>query len=645
MKRMLSMLLGVVAVGASAYAADPPGKSLLPPDGIAAFKLSDGAGDYARMSTTTVTGQAFKSALRIEVAKKPERAQQVAISTSVDAAIANGDVLMISFWMRSGGPGEVTLDAAFRAPMPLGARGARGGMPGAPGAGGPPPAGGPPSAAAGAPPATGAARGAGAAGGGFVGGFSFGGRGGLNAPAVAGVAWKKITFPFAATRDYAKGEAEVSLTLGMKAQTVEIAGIELLDYGTTRKVADLPFTRIGYQGSEPTAAWRKAADARIEKLRKGDLTVLVKDAGGKPVPGAQVAVRMKKHAFLWGTAVNASSFSNGRMTPETLERYKQEILKNFNAAVMENENKWPQWSVVANRPATIKVIDWLRDNGVIVRGHNLVWPSWNNSNVKEAVEAKGNPPQLAKVILDHIAETTRELKGKFVDWDVINETFTNHDFMDILGRQVMVDWFKAARAGDPDAKLYINDFNIIEGNDTAHQDDYAATIKYLIDAGAPVDGIGLQGHFPSRVTGMDDLIKRVDRFAAFGKELEVTEFDINTSDEGTQADYTRDFMTYMFSNPSVKAFLLWGFWEGAHWIPSGAMMRRDWSLKPNGQVYQDLVFKKWWTNADGKTGAKGTFTTRGFLGDYEIQVVAGGKTRTVKASVGKDGRTIECVLQ
>ena len=638
MRRIITMLLcAIAAVACAAFAADQAATSLLPADAVAAFRLSEGAGNYARMSTTAVTGQAFKTALRIDVTAKPQRAQEVTISAPVGAAIAGGDVLMISFWMRSGARGEATLDAAFRAPMAMGARGARGGVPGAPGAAGPPPAGGPP---AGAP---GAARAA-AGGGGFVGGFGFGGRGGLNAPAVAGAAWKKITLPFAVNRDYAAGEAEVGFTLGMKAQTVEIGGIELLNYKTTRKVADLPFTRIGYQGSEPAAAWRKAAEARIEKVRKGDLTVLVKDGAGKPVPGAQVAVRMKKHAVLWGTAVNASAFSNGRMTPENLERYKQEILKNFNASVMENETKWPQWSNVANRPATIKVIDWLRENGVLVRGHNLVWPSWNNSNVKEAVEAKGNPPQLAKVILDHISETTRELRGKFVDWDVINETFTNHDFMDILGRQVMVDWFKAARAGDPDAKLYINDFNIIEGDDKAHQDDYAATIKYLIDAGAPVDGIGFQGHFPSRVTPMDELIRRTERYAAFGKEMEVTEFDINTSDEGTQADYTRDFMTYMFSHPSVKAFVLWGFWEGAHWIPSGAMMRRDWSLKPNGQVYQDLVFKKWWTNADGKTGTKGTFTTRAFLGDYEIEVKAGGKTRIVKASLGMDGKTVECVL-
>jgi endo-1,4-beta-xylanase len=644
MSRIPMMLLGAVAALACAvYAADQAATPLLPAGAVAAFRFNEGAGDYARLSTTAVTGQAFKSALRIDVTTKPQRAQQVAISTPVDAAIANGDVLMISFWMRSGAPGEATLDAAFRAPMVLGARGARGGVPGAPGATGPPPAGGPP---AGAPSAQGAAgRAVGAAGGGgFVGGFGFGGRGGLNAPAVAGAAWKKITLPFAVNRDYAKGEAEVVFTLGMKAQTVEIGGIELLNYGTTRKVSDLPFTRIGYQGSEPTAGWRKAAEVRIEKVRKGDLTVLVKDGAGSPVSGAQVAVRMKKHAFLWGTAVNASAFSNGRMTPENLERYKQEILKNFNFSVMENETKWPQWSNVANRPATIKVIDWLRDNGVLVRGHNLVWPSWNNSNVKEAVEAKGNPPQLAKVILDHISETTRELRGKFVDWDVINEPFTNHDFMDILGRQVMVDWFKAARAGDPDAKLYINDFNVIAGDDRAHQDDFAATIKYLIDAGAPLNGIGLQGHFPSRVTPMDELIRRVERYAAFGRELEVTEFDINTSDEGTQADYTRDLMIYMFSNPSVKAFVMWGFWEGAHWIPSGAMMRRDWSLKPNGQVYQDLVFKRWWTNADGKTGTKGTFKTRAFLGDYEIEVKAGAKTRTVKASLGKDGKTVECVL-
>ena len=156
-------------------------------------------------------------------------------------------------------------------------------------------------------------------------------------------------------------------------------------------------------------------------------------------------------------------------------------------------------------------------------------------------------------------------------------------------------------------------------------------------AAGPLSGAG---HTP-----MDDLMKRFDRFEAFGKELEITEFDINTSDEATQSDYTRDFMTAAFSLPSVKAFLMWGFWEGAHWIPRGAMMRRDWSFKPNGDVYKDLVFKRWWTNADGKTGAQGTFATRGSLGDYEIEVKAGGKVKTVRVSLPKEGAQAECVLE
>lgn len=85
--------------------------------------------------------------------------------------------------------------------------------------------------------------------------------------------------------------------------------------------------------------------------------------------------------------------------------------------------------------------------------------------------------------------------------------------------------------------------------------------------------------------------RRTDETVRSGKELEITEFDIDTSDEATQTDYTRDFMTAAFSQPSVKAFVMSGFWEGAHWKPRGAMLRRYWSLKPNGEAYQELAFK------------------------------------------------------
>lgn len=75
------------------------------------------------------------------------------------------------------------------------------------------------------------------------------------------------------------------------------------------------------------------------------------------------------------------------------------------------------------------------------------------------------------------------------------------------------------------------------------------------------------------------------------------------------------------------------------------MLRRDWSVKPNGEAYQDLMFKKWWTNADGKTGAQGAFAARGSVGEYEIEVNAGGKTKTVRANLPRDRARVEVPVE
>lgn len=156
-------------------------------------------------------------------------------------------------------------------------------------------------------------------------------------------------------------------------------------------------------------------------------------------------MHMRKHALLWGTAVSGIAFTGGRMPPENLASYKEEIKKNFNFVVMENETKWPQWANEASRPGTLATIDWLRGNGLQVRGHNLVWPPWRNTNVKAATDARENPTALAKVIADHIAETTAALRGRVVDWDVINETFANHDLKMVRAFEVLIE---VRRAGE-----------------------------------------------------------------------------------------------------------------------------------------------------------------------------------------------------
>ncbi len=538
----------------------------------------------ARLEVVTAAGQPFGRAIRIE------SSGAVRVAAPIGAALASGDVLFAAFTIRgvrpaAGSEVEVSFEPSGRFCLPL------------------------------------------------------------RMPVEAGPEWRKVEYPFWIWQDYRPGQAELVFSLRGPGQAVEIGGIELVNHGKTKRVSDLPCTRLGYAGSEPSAPWRAAADSRIEKIRKGDLKVEVKDGAGAPVANASVTLKMRKHAFGFGTAVSGPVLFSERLPAAEVENYRARVVELFNRAVMENDLKWPQWENRANRPRTVKAVEWLRDSGLDVRGHNLVWPSWRWTQVPAAAAAKNDPGALAKVILDHIADSAGTMRGRVAEWDVINEPFSNHDFMDILGRHAMVDWFHAARKADPGARLYINDYDIFAGNDRAHQDHYYETIRYLLDQGAPLDGIGVQGHFPARVTPPEEVLRRLERFAALGKPIEITEFDIDTNDEQTQAEYTRDFMTLVFSHPSVSGFLMWGFWEGSHWKPKGAMVRHDWSLKPNGQAYKDLVFGKWWTSAAGTTGRDGTWSARGFMGEYDLEVRAGNNVRTAHVKLPKEGARVAVVIE
>ncbi|MBI4873116.1 MAG: endo-1,4-beta-xylanase [Acidobacteria bacterium] len=583
--------LWIFAMAALGCAAPVPAP-LFEANPVTRFQLRPQGTESARVQLVDVAGQPFSKAIRIQTLKRSGSAPAPLVVAPIEREVEAGDIAHATFWVRTvettEPSGEASLSIRYQPPLS------------------------PWSHA-------------------------------LNMPAPAKSAWQKFEYPFTIRRSAEKGQAELAFTFGPQPQTVEIGGIAIVNYGKSRRISELPLTPLGYAGSEPDAPWRKAARERIEKIRKAGLTVVVKDKDGKRVRNAAVAVRMRKHAFGFGTAVGGPTLAGVRVAPEDLRKYKEHILKLFNWAVMENDLKWPQWSVVADRPRTLAAVDWLRENGILVRGLNLIWPSFRNSPAA-AREMKDKPEALAKFILDHMESDAALLKGRLVHWDVINETFSNHDFMDILGRQAMVDWFKAARRGDPDVKLYINDFGIISGNDTAHQNDYAATIHYLNEMGAPLDGIGLQGHFSPRVTPPEEALRRLDRFAGFKKDLAVTEFDIDTVDERTQADYTRDYLTLTFSHPAIQSFLMWGFWEGRHWKPNGAMYRTDWSKKPNAEAYESLVLKKWWTNVAGRSDARGAYAVRGFLGDYDVEVRSGQKSKTLRTSLPAGGTTVECVL-
>ena len=132
----------------------------------------------------------------------------------------------------------------------------------------------------------------------------------------------------------------------------------------------------------------------------------------------------------------------------------------------------------------------------------------------------------------------------------------------------------------------------------------------------------------------------LDRFGKFGLPICVTEFDQEVADEELQGNYMRDFLTVMFSHPSVINFTMWGYWDGSHWKNNAPIYRKDWSLKPGGEAFKNLVFKQWWTSAEGETDARGEYRLRGFLGDYDLTVSRAGKTKAIQVALPKGGRTV-----
>ena len=116
-------------------------------------------------------------------------------------------------------------------------------------------------------------------------------------------------------------------------------------------------------------------------------------------------------------------------------------------------------------------------------------------------------------------------------------------------------------------------------------------------------------------------------------------------DEALQADYLRDVMTVAFSHPAFQGIVMWGFWEGRHWKPDAALYRRDWSVKPAGQTWLDLVKGEWWTSKVGKTDSHGRYATRGFLGQYVVVVEHGAQRRRQMLSLPREGKELLILLK
>jgi endo-1,4-beta-xylanase len=381
-------------------------------------------------------------------------------------------------------------------------------------------------------------------------------------------------------------------------------------------------------------------DGEIAQHRKGQLVINAR-SGGK------VEVEQLSHEFWFGCAIANNLAGGGSWSEDVRKQYKEHFLRNFNSAVTENAVKWPSmeprkgevdYSVVDG------ILQWTDEHNIPLRAHNLFW------GVEKFVQPwlkEMNDDELRKT-LQHRAETvTARYKGKFAEYDLNNEMIHGNYYEDRLGPEITKLMGQWAHNGDPDAKLYLNDYDILTGN---RLDDYMAHIRTLLKQGVPIAGIGVQGHLHTDTFDRSELRRALDSLATFGLPIRITEFNMpgqrskyhrerivvmTPEEEELKARELVDYYKICFAHPAVDGILMWGFWEGANWIPVSSLYKRDWSPTPAAHAYRNLIFREWWTKRSGTVGRDGTLTVPAFYGKYKITVNGVSKEVSLSKDAGK----------
>lgn len=381
------------------------------------------------------------------------------------------------------------------------------------------------------------------------------------------------------------------------------------------------------------AARREALMQKVkeqaDKVRKGELKISVIDKSGKAIKDAVVSVDQLRHEFWFGTAIATSVLKFDKVTRE---KFLNTLKENFNSAVHENALKW--YGIEREKGKlryedADKILAWCDQNNIVMRGHCLFW------EVEEVLQQwvkDLNKEELRQAVIKRANEVTQRYKGRIVEYDVNNEMMHGKFYQERLGEGIWKEMFDIAHKNDPEAVLYVNDYEIMVNG--YMNEKYAAHIKHLQDMGARVGGIGIQGHFDAAVDPVQ-VEKSLEVLSKFNLPIKITEFDVNSDDEQVKAEGLEALYRICFAYPQVKGILMWGFWEGAHWRPKSAIFKKDFTLTLSAKMHRKLVYDEWWTRENGKTDEKGIYSCRPYFGDHMITVtMPGGKTLTQKVTLG-----------
>lgn len=306
----------------------------------------------------------------------------------------------------------------------------------------------------------------------------------------------------------------------------------------------------------------------------------------------------QRHGLKIGTAVNATALNDAN-DPQ----YRRLAASEFSSVTAENAMKWESLEPTRGTydwTAADQLVEFAKRNRQAVRGHVLVWhnqlPAWLTSGVADGSISK---QELRELLRKHITTVVNRYKGRIWQWDVVNEAVSDPwdtpstlhykgFWAQNLGPDYIADAFRWARAADPTALLFYNDYNIEAFGSGNPADDKTQFVydmaKGLRARGVPIDGVGSQGHLGTQYGNFDTLqvTAALKRFAALGLATAFTEVDVRSEmTEAVRAGNSAEinprlqasaanFSVLMKACLAVRtclSYTVWGFSDKYSWVP------------------------------------------------------------------------------
>ncbi len=301
------------------------------------------------------------------------------------------------------------------------------------------------------------------------------------------------------------------------------------------------------------------------------------------------------------------------------------IKANYNIITPENSMK-PQPVHPAedrfNWTTPDAMVQWCESNHIKVWGHTL---AWHNQTANWFFQGTNGEPVTREVAMErlknHIFTEVGRYKGRVYGWDVVNEAIVdngngetenlrNSAWVRAIGPEYITMAFKWAHEADPNALLFYNDYNIERGA-VEGKGKHASSmllLKRLIKDGAPINGVGIQGHWHLD-TKLEDVEKAISDYESLGLKVGISELDVTASGENSGAFptqggngapiteeafqrqaqiYGKLFEIFMRHSKSMSRVTFWGISDRRSWRSGQKPLIFDGQLQPK-PAYQSII--------------------------------------------------------